>query len=125
MTAAARRPAARYQAVLLIRPEAWQTVVRWLPRSGLASTSLASPDTVPRFELTPAAGRKRDLSDREVDVLELIAEGLQNPDIAGHLKVSVDTVKTHTKSIYRKFGVHSRAHAVHIGYQRGILGGAS
>ncbi|MEV4053000.1 LuxR C-terminal-related transcriptional regulator [Amycolatopsis sp. NPDC049688] len=40
------------------------------------------------------------------------------------LFVSIDTVRTHAKAIYRKLEARGRAHAVHIAYQRGILGGS-
>jgi LuxR family maltose regulon positive regulatory protein len=52
------------------------------------------------------------LSDRELEVLQLLASELGGPDIARHLVVSVHTVRTHTKSIYAKLGVNSRRSAV-------------
>jgi LuxR family maltose regulon positive regulatory protein len=52
------------------------------------------------------------LSIREQEVLELLAAGLSNQEIARHLVVSEGTVKTHIKSIYGKLGVHSRTQAV-------------
>lgn len=114
-----------YEAVLLIRPEAWPAFARWLPMSGLATTRVPAADSVPRFDLAPVPVRyRRDLSAREIDVLELLAEGLQNHEIAARLEISTETVRIHNKHIYRKLAAKSRAHAVHIAYQRGILGGA-
>ena len=112
-----------YEAVLLVRPEAWPLFARWLPRSGLVTSRVPSHDRVPRFDLAPTAeGPPRPrLSAREFDVLELMADGLQNPEIAAKLGVSVDTVKTHSKHLYRKLRVNSRVHAVHIAHQLGIL----
>jgi LuxR family transcriptional regulator, maltose regulon positive regulatory protein len=52
------------------------------------------------------------LSTREQDVLELLAVGLSNAEIAERLIVTVGTVKTHIKSIYGKLGVHSRTQAI-------------
>ena len=52
------------------------------------------------------------LSQRELEVLRLIAAGLTNPDIADHLFVAVGTVKAHTSSIYNKLGVKNRVQAV-------------
>ncbi len=52
------------------------------------------------------------LSERELEVLQLIAEGLSNREIAGRLYLSVNTVKVHTRNIYGKLGVHKRAQAV-------------
>jgi DNA-binding NarL/FixJ family response regulator len=52
------------------------------------------------------------LSPREVEVLDLIAIGLTNSDIAARLDVTVHTVKFRLASIYRKLGVANRAQAV-------------
>jgi len=51
------------------------------------------------------------LSDQELRVLRLLGEGLTNPEIAKKLVVSLNTVKTHVKSIYRKLGVRGRSEA--------------
>ncbi|MHA7180403.1 LuxR C-terminal-related transcriptional regulator [Arthrobacter sp. MDB2-24] len=52
------------------------------------------------------------LSDRELHVLRLLATGLSGPEIARELYVSLNTMRTHTKHIYRKLEVSSRASAV-------------
>jgi LuxR family maltose regulon positive regulatory protein len=52
------------------------------------------------------------LSERERDVLRLLASDLSGPEIARELVVSLNTVRTHTKSIYAKLGVNSRRTAV-------------
>jgi LuxR family transcriptional regulator, maltose regulon positive regulatory protein len=52
------------------------------------------------------------LSERELDVLHLLAQGLSNAEIAQHLVVSVGTVKTHVHNLINKLGVSSRAQAV-------------
>ena len=52
------------------------------------------------------------LTTREQDVLELLAAGLSNTEIAARLIVTVGTVKTHIKSIYGKLSVHSRTQAI-------------
>ena len=52
------------------------------------------------------------ISEREVEVLRLLASGISNQEIAAKLFVSLDTVKTHLKHIYGKLGVHNRAQAV-------------
>ncbi len=53
------------------------------------------------------------LSERELQVLRLLATDLDGPDIASQLMVSLNTMRTHTKSIYTKLGVNSRRAAVH------------
>jgi LuxR family maltose regulon positive regulatory protein len=52
------------------------------------------------------------LSERELEVLELIAEGFTNSEIASRLYLSLNTVKVHTRNIYQKLGVNNRTQAV-------------
>jgi LuxR family maltose regulon positive regulatory protein len=52
------------------------------------------------------------LSEREVEVLQLIAGGLTNREIADQLYLSLNTVKVHTRNIYGKLDVHNRTEAV-------------
>jgi DNA-binding NarL/FixJ family response regulator len=61
------------------------------------------------------------LSEREVEVLSLIAAGNSNKLIANQLSISEDTVKGHVKSILSKLGVNDRTHAVTVGLKRGII----
>ena len=61
------------------------------------------------------------LSERELDVLRLLATDLDGPDIARQLIVSVNTMRTHTKSIYAKLGVNSRREAVRRAEEQGLL----
>ncbi|WP_396134723.1 LuxR C-terminal-related transcriptional regulator [Cellulomonas sp. ATA003] len=61
------------------------------------------------------------LSAREIDVVRLLASDLDGPDIARTLVVSVNTVRTHTKSIYTKLGVNSRRAAVRRAHELGLL----
>jgi two-component system, NarL family, nitrate/nitrite response regulator NarL len=61
------------------------------------------------------------LTEREADVLRLIAEGLSGPQIGERLFISASTVKTHVKSILEKFGVSDRAAAVAEGMRRGVI----
>jgi LuxR family maltose regulon positive regulatory protein len=61
------------------------------------------------------------LSEREREVLLLIAEGLSNREIAQRLFLSLSTVKVHTYNIYGKLGVHSRTQAVAKARALGIL----
>ena len=52
------------------------------------------------------------ISEREVEVLQLLSDGLTNQEIAQTMFVSVNTVKSHLKSIYGKLSVHNRREAV-------------
>jgi len=61
------------------------------------------------------------LSRREYQVLVLIADGLENQSIAKILFVSVETIRTHVKSILRKLGARDRTHAVAVAFRTGVL----
>lgn len=61
------------------------------------------------------------LSDREREVLDLVAEGLSNKLIAFQLSISEHTVKTHVASIFAKLGVSSRTEAVSQAIRRGLV----
>src|SRR5260370_2435794 len=61
------------------------------------------------------------LSERETEVLKLIAVGNSNKLIADDLSISEDTVKGHVKSILSKLGVNDRTDAVTVGLKRGII----
>jgi DNA-binding CsgD family transcriptional regulator len=61
------------------------------------------------------------LSKREVDVLQKIAGGNRNGDMAALLFISEETVKGHVKHIMEKLGASDRTEAVAIGIRRGII----
>ena len=61
------------------------------------------------------------MSDRELEVLHLIAAGLSNREIAEKLFISLNTVKTHTKNINSKLNVNSRTKAVARAKEIGLL----
>ncbi len=82
--------------------------------------------TVPRssgdsFELNRSAVEYLRLSDRELEVLGLIARGLSNKEIAKALIVSPNTVKTHLANLYAKLEVSRRTQAVQRARELGIL----
>jgi len=61
------------------------------------------------------------LSLREQQVLELVAEGMRNKEIAAALGISADTAGMHVKNLYAKLGVHDRTAAVTKGIRRGLI----
>lgn len=61
------------------------------------------------------------LSERETDVLKLVAKGYVNKEIAQKLGISPATVGTHIKNLYRKLAVHSRVQVVRVAQERGLL----
>jgi DNA-binding NarL/FixJ family response regulator len=79
---------------------------------------LMSPDVAERLsEYFPQVT----LTGRETEVLELVAEGLSNKEIAGRLGTASGTVKMHVQNVLEKLGASDRTHAVTIAIRRGIL----
>lgn len=70
---------------------------------------------------TPGLQSPRRLSPRESQVLEMLSEGLSNPEIAETLHLSHNTVKQHTSALYRKLGVKNRAQAARIASAQGLV----
>ncbi|UFU08243.1 response regulator transcription factor [Ruania halotolerans] len=85
--------------------------------------SLVFPDQV-RMLLTTRSGatwRGPRLTDRELEVLALVAEGLTNAEIAAHLILGVETVRTHVAHLIGKLGARDRTNAVVIAWTHGLL----
>jgi len=61
------------------------------------------------------------LSDRQLEVLRLVADGLSNNEICLQLEVTLETVKTHVLHIYQRLHARNRAHAVHLGHMHDLL----
>ena len=61
------------------------------------------------------------LTERELEVLEAVARGERSKEVASHLGISERTVKAHLASIYSKLGVDSRAAAIAVAAQKGLL----
>lgn len=75
---------------------------------------------LPRLSSRPK-GRNPDLTEREREVLQLIAAGMTNQQIADHLTVALDTARNHVRSILTKLGVHSKLQAAAAAVQRGLV----
>ena len=61
------------------------------------------------------------ITNREREILALLADGLGNKQIAARLGISANTVKTHIELLFERLGVSSRAEAVAMGVKRGLL----
>lgn len=65
--------------------------------------------------------KTRILSNRELQILEMVSYGHTNPEIATSLAISIETVKGHVKSLLWKLEASSRAHAVAIALRRRLI----
>lgn len=86
---------------------------------GRPSAAAQTPSTT--LAMTPAATQGESLSEREGQILCLVADGLTNREIAERLFLSRYTVESHIKRIYRKLAVSSRTMAVRAGRARGVI----
>jgi two-component system, NarL family, response regulator LiaR len=80
---------------------------------------------VPAGERVVPDDRKREdlgITRRELEILQLIAQGMSNREIAGKLFVSENTVKTHSSRVFDKLGAKRRTQAVQLGKEFGLLG---
>ncbi|TMK70568.1 MAG: response regulator transcription factor [Actinobacteria bacterium] len=77
-------------------------------------------------EVIPFNGPLRELEQeptmREIEVLQLISDGLVNREIGNRLFLSEETVKSHVRHLLAKLQARSRAHAVAVGFRRGLIG---
>jgi len=93
-------------------------------RAAAAGESVISPELLarllPRFQRGGSPG-SAELTEREREVLSLVAEGLSNAAIADRLVVSVHTVRNHIASMSAKLGAHSKLEALSIAVRQGLL----
>ena len=91
-------------------------------RQLLAAFPVADAEPPPSSTPTAVeAGYVEPLSEREIEVLQFIAEGLTNQEVANRLYLSLHTVKVHAHNIYGKLGVKNRTQAVAKARALGIL----
>jgi two-component system, NarL family, response regulator NreC len=88
-------------------------------RAAAEGRTYLNPELGARLVSAPEA--PDDLSEREVEVLRLIALGYTNTEIAGQLYLSVRTVESHRAAIHRKLNLETRAELVQHAIERGLL----
>lgn len=105
------------------------STIRAVGASGFVSHSWAARDLLQAIRrasagLTVAPCRppaRSNLSARQEEILQLIADGATNEEIAVRLYLSRDTVKQHTSALYRKLGARNRTHAVQTARRLGLI----
>jgi DNA-binding NarL/FixJ family response regulator len=101
------------------------TAVRTVARGGALLAPTVTKRLIERFVDRPApteaAPALAELSARELEVLQLLARGLSNAEIADELVIGEATVKTHVARILRKLDVRDRVQAVVIAYESGVV----
>jgi DNA-binding NarL/FixJ family response regulator len=90
-------------------------------RAAYRGESILAPSVATRLMSQLRSPVQEALSERELEVLTLIAQGLTNREAAARLFISEATVKTHLIHIYTKLDVNDRAAAVAMAYERGLL----
>lgn len=101
-----------------IHPVALATLVRGAAHGHFVHAPVALGPAV-RAPLTVTADHDS-LTDRELEILRLVASGARNGDIARQLWITQQTVKFHVSNIYRKLGVANRTEACHYAHVNGI-----
>lgn len=85
-----------------------------------ARRSDVNGDVIPLKATLPEVGQPP--TAREIEVLQLVCDGLANREIGERLFLSEETVKSHVRHLLAKLHARSRAHAVAIGFRRGLIG---
>ena len=82
-----------------------------------------APSLVPTLlgQIAPSGGVGARLTRRELEVLQLMAQGLSNAEVATRLELSLNTVRNHIQSVISRLGAHSKLEAVTIGLRQGII----
>jgi len=123
-------PTARTLVVAMHRDRTLASQMLGAGASGFLSKAASSAELVAAIRQakksprrpSPQPARNRILSDRELQVIRLIADGRSNTEIADELSIVVGTVKRHNSQIFAKLGAKSRTDAVRRAYRVGELG---
>jgi len=84
-------------------------------------TQRATPSGATRRESMPVDDRYETLTSREREVLQLVAEGATNQEIADHLQLSIKTVQSHRATVMEKLGLRDLSHLVRYAVRRGLV----
>ncbi|MFZ1993912.1 MAG: response regulator transcription factor [Solirubrobacteraceae bacterium] len=127
---ALRRASSRINILLLTQAEAVSTsTVRASGASGFVSRGWGADDLLLAIRRASAGlpiqpcrpPTQSNLSARQHEILQLLADGATNGEIAERLFLSRYTVKQHTSALYRKLGARNRTHAVQTGRRQGLI----
>jgi DNA-binding NarL/FixJ family response regulator len=106
-------------------PEELVAAIRSVADGGALLDPAVTRRVIEEFARSPAPGpvppEVRSLTEREAEVLHLVARGLSNAEIAATLVVSEATVKTHVARLLAKLGLRDRVQAVVYAYERGLV----
>ena len=102
------------------RHEVCEAIVT-IARGGTALAAEAQAGLAREIQERERTGGRPQLTDREQEVLNFVAQGLSAPDIGKQIHLSTTTVKSHLHSLYEKLGVSDRAAAVAEAMRRGLL----
>ena len=83
------------------------------------ATANGTADIIPFA--APLKELEQEPTPREIEVLQLICDGLVNREIGNRLFLSEETVKSHVRHLLAKLQARSRAHAVAVGFRRGLI----
>jgi DNA-binding NarL/FixJ family response regulator len=106
-----------------VEPEELVDAIRVVAAGNALLGATVTTRLLERFGRAPAATAPSldHLTERELEILRLVAEGLSNGEVAERLVVSETTVKSHVSSILRKLGVRDRVQAVIAAYDAGVV----
>jgi DNA-binding NarL/FixJ family response regulator len=106
-------------------PEELVLGIRAVARGGALLSPSITRSVIEQFSVgyldSDAAGRVERLSEREREVLGLVARGLSNAEIAGTLFLSEETIKSHVSNIFGKLEISGRVQAVVFAYEAGLV----